>query len=68
MTRTEENAHEKYIWVRNNTKVEIVEDITKIFSMPSFDSEIDKFYLIGAEVEVKISINRVNTSYSDPRR
>jgi hypothetical protein len=51
----------KYVWTRlgKETKVEIIDNVMKVYSRKDFDPEVDKFYQLGSEVKVKLTIESV---------
>ena len=51
----------KYVWTRigKDIKVEIIENIMKVYNRGDFDPDVDKFYQLGSEVKVKIIIDVV---------
>lgn len=45
----------KFLWVRED-QLTLIDDPITVFKRLDYDSDIDKFYSVGAEIKVKVSI------------
>ena len=74
-TMTMKTEPKRYVWIRADGEAKIVDtDIVELWQGPYFDREKDRIYELGAEVEIKITVNVKNktvyrgTSYAEGTR
>ena len=67
----------RYVWVRKDWTMSIIEDPKALLDptqYANFDAENDRIYELGAEVEIKVTVNVKNkpvyrgTSYAEGTR
>lgn len=61
------NEPKRYVWIRADGEAKIIDtDIVELWQSPSFDREKDRIYELGAEVEIKVTVNVKNkTAYRE---
>jgi RPA family protein len=53
--------HKRYVWLRADGEAKIVDtDIVELWQGPYFDREKDRIYELGAEVEIKVTVEVKN--------
>lgn len=51
------DQNKRYVWVRANDEAKIIDtDIVKLWQSPSFNKETDRIYELGAEVDIRITV------------
>lgn len=50
------NEQIKYVWVRSNGSIGLIDDPVKVYHYDEFDKEGDKIYQLGSEVEVRVTV------------
>jgi len=52
---------ERYVWIRADGEAKIIDtDIVGLWQSPSFDNKKDRIYLLGEEVEIKVTVEVKN--------
>lgn len=49
----------KYLWIRNNNEMFLIDDPVKLFRGTQFDEVNDKLYEVGSEVKMKVVLEPV---------
>jgi len=50
----------KYLWIRNNNEMFLIDDPVKLFRGNQFDEVNDKLYELGSEVKMKVVLEPVS--------
>lgn len=56
---------EKYIWTRDGKTAKIIDNVFEIYRSDDFDETRDRFYRLGNEVRVSLSLEDADTVRAD---
>lgn len=61
MTMKMKTEPKRYVWIRADGEAKIIDtDIVELWQGPYFDQEKDRIYELGAEVEIRVTVNVKN--------
>ena len=59
--KTMKTEPKRYVWIRADGEAKIIDtDIVELWQGPYFDREKDRIYELGAEVEIRVTVNVKN--------